>query len=39
MRGSLGKLLTLCGDKLYDLAKIYQSLLGYDFILLDKYDY
>ena len=29
-----GAALTLQGDVLYDLSKIYQSLLGYDFILL-----
>jgi len=34
MRGEVGKSLTLQGDVLYDLSKIYQSLLGYDFILL-----
>ena len=34
MRGEVGKALTLQGDVLYDLSKIYQSLLGYDFILL-----
>jgi len=34
MRGEVGKALTLQGDMLYDLSKVYQSLLGYDFILL-----
>ena len=34
MRGMLGKKVTLAGDLTYDLAKTYQSLLGYDFILL-----
>jgi len=34
MRGEVGRALTLQGDMLYDLSKIYQSLLGYDFILL-----
>lgn len=27
---------TIYGDPLYDYAKVYQSILGYDFILLDK---
>ena len=36
MRGSVGTVLTTKGDLLYDLAKIYQSLDGYDFILHDK---
>ncbi|CAF0868787.1 unnamed protein product [Adineta steineri] len=36
MRGSLGKQITLQGDLNYDLAKVYQSLTGYDFILLNK---
>jgi len=30
MKGSVGQLLTLGGDPLYDYAKLYQSLLGYD---------
>jgi len=34
MRGELGDHLTLQGDVVYDLSKVYQSLLGYDFILL-----
>merc|ERR1719163_2105810 len=34
MRGEVGRALTLQGDMLYDLSKVYQSLLGYDFILL-----
>ena len=37
MRGSLGDQLTLQGDVAYDLAKVYQSLTGYDFILLEKH--
>ena len=37
MRGRLGNQLTLYGDKLYDYAKIYQSLIGYDEILMNKY--
>ena len=36
MRGKLGDNLTICGDWLYDWAKIYQSLIGYDEILLSK---
>ena len=35
MRGKLGDELTLEGDLFYDLAKIYQSIIGYDFILND----
>jgi capsule biosynthesis phosphatase len=37
MRGSLGTQLTLQGDLNYDLAKVYQSLIGYDFVLLNKF--
>lgn len=33
MRGKLGDELTICGDIFYDYAKMYQSLIGYDFIL------
>ena len=36
MRGGLGKRLTTQGDVLYDLSKVYQSLCGYDFLLLDQ---
>lgn len=36
MRGVLGNTLTMCGDHNYDWAKIYQSLLGYDAILLNR---
>lgn len=36
MRGCLGKLLTTVGDVVYDLAKVYQSLCGYDYFLLDQ---
>lgn len=36
MRGKLGDELTIYGDWLYDWAKIYQSLIGYDEILLSK---
>jgi len=33
MRGSIDEQLTIYGDELYDWAKIYQSLIGYDEIL------
>lgn len=33
MRGKIGERLTIFGDIFYDYAKIYQSLIGYDFIL------
>lgn len=33
MRGRLGNKLSVYGDIMYDYAKIYQSLCGYDFIL------
>ena len=36
MRGKVGDNLTIYGDWLYDWAKIYQSLIGYDEILLSK---
>ena len=36
MRGKMGDTLTIYGDWLYDWAKIYQSLIGYDEILLSK---
>jgi dTDP-glucose pyrophosphorylase len=36
MRGKVGDKLTIYGDWLYDWAKLYQSLLGYDKILLEK---
>ena len=36
MSGKLSEKLTIYGDILYDYSKIYQSLLGYDEILLDK---
>jgi capsule biosynthesis phosphatase len=36
MRGKLGDQLTICGDWLYDWAKVYQSLVGYDEILLSR---
>lgn len=36
MRGRLGNTLTTAGDALYDLAKVYQSASGYDYIILDK---
>lgn len=33
MRGEVWKLYTTSGDKLYDYAKLYQSILGYDSVL------
>lgn len=36
MRGELGSQLTLQGDLTYDLSKVYQSLLGYDYIILNQ---
>ena len=36
MRGKQGDILTIYGDWLYDWAKLYQSILGYDKILLEK---
>ena len=33
MRGKVGDELTIFGDKFYDYAKVYQSIVGYDFIL------
>jgi capsule biosynthesis phosphatase len=33
MRGMVGPIFTIGGDPIYDLAKIYQSLVGYDSIL------
>jgi len=36
MRGKVGDKLTICGDWLYDWAKVYQSIIGYDEILLSK---
>jgi capsule biosynthesis phosphatase len=33
MRGKIGNEYTIYGDPFYDFAKIYQSLIGYDFIL------
>lgn len=35
-RGKSHNVLTIYGDLFYDYAKIYQSLMGYDFILLDR---
>tara|TARA_B110000261_G_C13097089_1_gene362458 strand:- start:2889 stop:4796 length:1908 start_codon:yes stop_codon:yes gene_type:complete len=37
MRGKMGNKLTIYGDWLYDWAKIYQSIIGYDEILLSKF--
>jgi len=36
MRGKLGDELSMYGDIYYDYSKIYQSLLGYDFIINDS---
>jgi hypothetical protein len=36
MRGRVGDVLSIYGDWLYDWAKIYQSIIGYDEILLSK---
>jgi capsule biosynthesis phosphatase len=36
MRGIQGEELTLLGDRLYDWGKLYQSLIGYDKILMGK---
>lgn len=36
MRGVEGESLTVYGHELYDFAKVYQSICGYDEILLDK---
>lgn len=36
MRGALGDLVSTKGDTNYDLSKVYQSLCGYDFFILDK---
>lgn len=36
MRGKVGDKLTIYGDWLYDWAKIYQSIIGYDEVLLSK---
>ena len=36
MRGKVGTQLTIYGDWLYDWAKLYQSLIGYDNIILNK---
>lgn len=36
MRGKVGNKFTLGGDVLYDYAKLYQSLLGYDSIVYEK---
>jgi hypothetical protein len=35
MRGRLGEELSIYGDIYYDFSKVYQSLLGYDFIIND----
>jgi len=35
-RGHVGTKFTIYGDPMYDWAKVYQSLIGYDFVLNDK---
>jgi dTDP-glucose pyrophosphorylase/aminoglycoside phosphotransferase len=37
MRGVLGDIITIIGDKWYDYAKIYQSISGYDEIYLSRH--
>ena len=37
MRGGIDGMLTIHGDWLYDWAKLYQSLIGYDKILQNKF--
>jgi len=36
MRGKQRDVLTIYGDRFYDWAKIYQSLIGYDEVLMSK---
>lgn len=36
MRGKVGSVCSIRGDMFYDFAKMYQSLVGYDFILMEK---
>lgn len=36
MRGKIGDKETIYGDIFYDWAKVYQSIVGYDYILMDK---
>jgi len=38
MKGQVDDILTTNGDPLYDYAKLYQSLLGYDIVLWDTFD-
>jgi capsule biosynthesis phosphatase len=35
-RGIVGSIKTIYGDPMYDWAKVYQSLIGYDFIVMKK---
>jgi hypothetical protein len=35
-RGCIGDVYTVYGDPMYDWAKVYQSLIGYDFILMNR---
>lgn len=36
MRGKIGNNLTIIGDIFYDYSKVYQSIIGYDFILMGR---
>jgi capsule biosynthesis phosphatase len=36
MRGKVGEEETIFGDSLYDYSKVYQSIIGYDFVLMGK---
>jgi hypothetical protein len=36
MRGKVGDTLTIFGDIFYDFSKVYQSIIGYDFLLSNK---
>jgi tRNA A-37 threonylcarbamoyl transferase component Bud32 len=36
MRGKIGNVLTIYGDIFYDYAKVYQSIIGYDYIINNK---
>lgn len=39
MKGKVGNTLTIRGDIFYDYAKVYQSIIGYDFVLMNKVPY
>jgi dTDP-glucose pyrophosphorylase len=38
MRGRLGETLHIGGDAVYDYAKLYQSMIGFDHVLMGRYD-